>query len=446
MPRTRIRETNIEDISFLAESEFNNFFQAVVITGTSTDTAVTQSFADFFPGQGLIEGAGSVTVITGSNFVTISGGAGGGSAIDDINNISSGSITITGTGGVATITEGNVITVSGIEEFINPLAGFSQAILKIDAPQTTSNNTTLVIAWDSVVSDTDGWADLGTDNEVLTVPGGLGITHVRVMAQVSWASNATGRRLHVLRKNGVQLELANVVIRTAGAGASAANSILSYQTMSPIVAASPGDTFGVEVFQNSGGNLDITDTTGDASTWFTVEQVNPIATSGIEFTAISGSFTESLTVSGVPVATGTLVGPVIGASPGGTSLVIPTSSETKVEFDTLEIDTHGGFDTTLFRYIPPVAGIYHMTATIRFSSDLGSGTTHRISIFKNGSVVRRSAIVGYSITSGGVTITSIEEANGTTDFFEIFVLQQGGSDATILGGFADTYFLAHLLK
>jgi len=446
MPRTRIRETNIEDISFLAESEFNNFFQAVVITGTPTDTAITQSFADFFPGQGLIDGAGSVTVITGSNFVTISGGAGGGSGIDDINNISSGSITITGTGSVATITEGNVITVSGIDGFVNPVAGFSQAIVKLDAPQTTTNNVSLNVAWDSVVSDTGGWADLGTDNTVLTVPAGLGISHVRVMAQVSWDTNGTGRRLHVLFKNGSQIDLANVIVRTAGAGASAANSILSYQTMSPIIAASPGDTFGVQVFQNSGGNLDITDTTGDASTWFSVEQANPIAASGIEFTAISGSFTESLTVSGVPVATGTLVGPVIGASPGGTSLVIPTSSETKVEFDSLEIDTHGGFDTTLFRYTPPVAGIYHMTATIRFSSDLGSGTTHRISIVKNGSVVRRSALVGYSITSGGVTITSIEEANGTTDFFEIFVLQQGGSDATILGGFADTYFLAHLLK
>ncbi len=78
MPRTRVRESNIEDISFLAEAEFNEFFQAVVITGTPTDTTVVQSFADFFPGQGLIDGAGSVTVITGSNFVTVSGAAGGG--------------------------------------------------------------------------------------------------------------------------------------------------------------------------------------------------------------------------------------------------------------------------------------------------------------------------------------------------------------------------------
>jgi len=162
--------------------------------------------------------------------------------------------------------------------------------------------------------------------------------------------------------------------------------------------------------------------------------------------ASTGSFTQTLTVSGIPVVTGTLVGPAIDVNPGGTSLVIPTSVETKLEHDLILLDTHGDFDTTNFRFTPSVAGNYQMSATCRFNTSLGVGSTHRISIFKNGAAIRRSALVGYSITSGGATVTSIETANGTTDFFEIFVLQQKGSDATILGGGADTYFTAFLIK
>jgi hypothetical protein len=51
--------------------------------------------------------------------VPVSTGTGGGSSsIDDVNGISTGSVTITGAGTVETITEGNVITVSGVPELL----------------------------------------------------------------------------------------------------------------------------------------------------------------------------------------------------------------------------------------------------------------------------------------------------------------------------------------
>jgi hypothetical protein len=73
MPRTLIRDGQIEDIAVISEAELNEFFEAVVITGTENATELTQSFAEYFPGQGLIQASGSLTVITGSNFVVISG-------------------------------------------------------------------------------------------------------------------------------------------------------------------------------------------------------------------------------------------------------------------------------------------------------------------------------------------------------------------------------------
>ncbi len=162
--------------------------------------------------------------------------------------------------------------------------------------------------------------------------------------------------------------------------------------------------------------------------------------------ASNGSFTQTLTVSGVPVATGTLQGPAVYAHLG-TNQTISTSSESKIQFDTVtRIDTHGGFDTSNNRYVPPVAGLYFISVTTRYSTDLGVDTTQRTVIYKNGSVYHRGPITSEGITSGGQTMTTIAEANGTTDFFEGFTLQQGGSDATLLAGISDNTFIATLIK
>ena len=93
-----------------------------------------------------------------------------------------------------------------------------------------------------------------------------------------------------------------------------------------------------------------------------------------------------------------------------------------------------------------VAGLYFISATARYSTDLGAGTSHRVVIHKNGEVYSRGPLTSEGITSGGQTITTIAEANGTTDFFEVFVFQQGGSDATLLTGIADNFFIATLIK
>jgi hypothetical protein len=71
--RTRIREDQEQDLSFVSESELNEFFTSVVITGTEDTTSVVQTFKQFFPGQGLIIVDNGLTVTTGTQTVTISG-------------------------------------------------------------------------------------------------------------------------------------------------------------------------------------------------------------------------------------------------------------------------------------------------------------------------------------------------------------------------------------
>ncbi|KKL49191.1 hypothetical protein LCGC14_2317960, partial [marine sediment metagenome] len=58
-------------------------------------------------------------------------------------------------------------------------------------------------------------------------------------------------------------------------------------------------TFGV--FQNSGFDLNFI---GGGRTWWAIEVIEPRAVFTDEITAVSGTFTESLTVSGVPVSIG----------------------------------------------------------------------------------------------------------------------------------------------
>lgn len=78
MIRTRIRTDQEQDLDFLSESELNDFFDKVVITGTLDpegniiqDSEVLETFDDYFPGRGLIVAGSGIIVTTGTQFVQI---------------------------------------------------------------------------------------------------------------------------------------------------------------------------------------------------------------------------------------------------------------------------------------------------------------------------------------------------------------------------------------
>lgn len=199
MVRTRIREDQEQDVSFVSESELNEFFTSVVITGTEDATGVIQNFKTFFPGQGLIVVTDGLTVTTGTQLVTISGfrnefvassgslqsqiqQAGGvtsitasgitvsgaltfagiqgitlipnastntitfsGSGVTSIITVSGieGDITIVGAGEVDVITEGNTIVISGTPHtpFPNAIVGVGQVVVISGANTTTISGT-----------------------------------------------------------------------------------------------------------------------------------------------------------------------------------------------------------------------------------------------------------------------------------------------------------------
>ena len=99
---------------------------------------------------------------------------------------------------------------------------------------------------------------------------------------------------------------------------------------------------------------------------------------------------------------------------------IPTTTvRTKIQFDTVEYDIGGYYDNaTNFRYKPLVSGKYMVVANINCVSD--SAIAGEIFIYRNGASHRFTSGQFTVASQLALTISSIVELNGTTDYIEIF--------------------------
>jgi hypothetical protein len=156
----------------------------------------------------------------------------------------------------------------------------------------------------------------------------------------------------------------------------------------------------------------------------------------------------------VPSRTGNVAmdGPAFSVSKV-TSQNVSTSTQTKVAFDSEEFDTSSCFDTSTNRFTPNVAGYYYLNANIRLNLGTVSGNgEYYVSIYKNGTQFKRGFNRGISSPPTGTNIllgiSSLVYANGTTDYFEIYVNQDSSTTATI--GVADNpqqpYFQGFLVR
>ena len=111
----------------------------------------------------------------------------------------------------------------------------------------------------------------------------------------------------------------------------------------------------------------------------------------------------------------------------------------KVEFDKEVFDTDGCYDnTTNYRFTPTSAGKYLLTFMIYFNGS--ASTSYQIgTIYKNGSqdtYAQISISVGSGGFDNGVSGSVIVEANGTTDYFEIYAIGGSGTRDIYRGTFS----------
>jgi hypothetical protein len=134
-------------------------------------------------------------------------------------------------------------------------------------------------------------------------------------------------------------------------------------------------------------------------------------------------------------------GPAFGAFLSSNQTV-SANTFVKVPFNTEEWDTASCYDNaTNYRFTPTVAGYYQFSALIGF----GNGPTRAfLSLYKNGADYKRGNDIGS--TTNGLNLTAISYANGSTDYFEIYMFTNNGSGANLLGGQAICYFQASMVR
>jgi len=160
--------------------------------------------------------------------------------------------------------------------------------------------------------------------------------------------------------------------------------------------------------------------------------------------AVAGS-----TVLSLPAASGTVM--VSGNMPAfyayyTVDASIPASTTTKLTFTAESYDTANCFDTSNGRFTPTVAGYYQFTFSGQ--SDFQSTGRAQTWIYKNGSqsAFKEENLNGPASTYPSRFVSALLYANGTTDYFEIYVRQESGISKSVYAGVIATYFCGFLAR
>jgi hypothetical protein len=141
-------------------------------------------------------------------------------------------------------------------------------------------------------------------------------------------------------------------------------------------------------------------------------------------------------------------GPAFSAYAAATLQTIPNGTQTKVLFQTEEFDTNSNYASS--RFTPTVEGYYQLNAEVRLDGATGTGEC-MIILYKNGSEYKRgwnSSGTQWASNFWAMTVSSLVYANGTSDYFEIYVQQgSGGSiSVTAVNNSAITWFNGCMLR
>ena len=141
-------------------------------------------------------------------------------------------------------------------------------------------------------------------------------------------------------------------------------------------------------------------------------------------------------------------GPAFSAYAAAILQTIPNAALTKVLFQTEEFDTNSNYASS--RFTPTVEGYYQLNAEVRLDGASGTGEM-MIMLYKNGTGYKRGTNQqGTQIAANfwAMQVSTVVYANGTGDYFEIYVQQgSGGSvSVTAVNSPAITWFNGCMLR
>ena len=132
-----------------------------------------------------------------------------------------------------------------------------------------------------------------------------------------------------------------------------------------------------------------------------------------------------------------ITGAAFSSHKGGSSQSIATSTWTLVTFGTEEFDLNSNFASS--RFTPTISGKYILSAQLTWTATT-AGYGHFTNLYKNGAEYKR----GYNLSNGGDAaspeLSIVVDANGTSDYFEIYAFQATGGSVSIDGSSRATFF------
>ena len=104
---------------------------------------------------------------------------------------------------------------------------------------------------------------------------------------------------------------------------------------------------------------------------------------------------------------------------------ITSATFTKVQFASTHFDTDTNYSTSNYRFTPLKSGQYFFYSYFRITNSVGSTNlgSSQVALYKNGALIKRimtNPAANY-MNSMSLTLSTVAEANGTTDYFEIYV-------------------------
>jgi hypothetical protein len=129
---------------------------------------------------------------------------------------------------------------------------------------------------------------------------------------------------------------------------------------------------------------------------------------------------------------------------GGTDQTgVVTATPTKVAFATEVTDSGSYFNTATYRFTPTVSGAYAFYATVQVNSLAAAGNIVQVHIYKNGAVAVTGKAVARSTENVQAAVAAVLTANGSTDYFEVYVEHNAGSNKTVEGDEEVTNWSGH---
>lgn len=143
---------------------------------------------------------------------------------------------------------------------------FRGCFLTKSSNQDVATSTSVRVAWDAEIYDTDNFHDTVTSNSKIIIPDNKGIRLVRFVAGIDWSANGTSYRMaRIFKNNSIVDGGAASTLYVNIATTNAYNNLIT-----PVLNVTDGDEFEVDVYQATGSTLQVE---SGYSTFFAMEVV-----------------------------------------------------------------------------------------------------------------------------------------------------------------------------